>query len=216
MTQDKLIIYIVHHDLRLSDNPIFHELSRAHQTKTCPFTHVLPLYIFRPHQIETSGFIPKGADDAVITEPRYPEARTELGGFWRCGPHRAKFRAESVWDLKESLESIGSGLVMRIGKADEVVRDIIEKLEVRKDIAGDVGNLSISDCRSELVELELSGNKIKVVGVWMMAEEGIEDKEEQEQLRSLVEDQGKEFRLFLNEGYFVDEYGTLLAKRYLE
>src|ERR1700760_2958865 len=116
----KILIYLIRRDIRLSDNPIFHEASQLSSKPECQFTHLLPLYVFSASQIETSGFHnpANGADSWP-----FPEARSRVGKFWRCGPHRAKFLAEGVWDLKESLEGIGSGLCIRAGQPDEIIRD---------------------------------------------------------------------------------------------
>jgi deoxyribodipyrimidine photo-lyase len=119
-----------------------------------------------------------------LTSP-YPKACSKESGFWRCGPHRVKFLAESVWDLKESLEDIGNGLIIRVGMVRDVVRDIIDHVESK------------------------SGADIEVGGVWMTADEGIEEKEEQEEVQRLVEERKREFRLFRDEKYLVDEYSLL-------
>ena len=44
-----------------------------------------------------------------------------------------------------------------------------------------------------------------VVGVWMTGDEGIEEKEQEATIQKLTEGQGKEFRLFKDEKYYVDE-----------
>ncbi len=95
---ENILIYLFHRDLRVTDNPILHRLATAEHG----FTHLLPVFVFPAHQMEVSGFIRDGSPSP------YPEARSRVGRYWRCGPHRAKFVGETVWNLKQSLESLGS------------------------------------------------------------------------------------------------------------
>ncbi|KAH7879300.1 deoxyribodipyrimidine photo-lyase [Lentinula edodes] len=136
------LIYLFRRDLRISDNPIFHHLQKHPQ-----FCHILPLYILPPNQIEVSGFL----QDPKLESP-YPQARSRLGKFWRCGPHRAKFLAESIWDLKESLKHRGSDLIVRVGRMEDVVGQILK----RKEFQGKVGAVWMTkDWASEEVNEEL-------------------------------------------------------------
>jgi deoxyribodipyrimidine photo-lyase len=189
----KILIYLLRRDLRLADNPILDQISRSFSSPSPPFTHLLPIYIFAADQIEVSGFLapppPPPASAAVSdialaaaapTSP-FPEARSRVAGFWRCGPHRAKFLAESVWELKQSLESTGSGLCVRFGRVADVVRDVLAFYEAGAGASG------------------------SVTGVWMAADETSEEKRQEEKVRKMVEKDGKEFRLFKDEKYFVDE-----------
>jgi deoxyribodipyrimidine photo-lyase len=196
----RVLIYILRRDLRLSDNPVFHELSRVYHSEAASFTHILPLYIFAAHQVEVSGFIPNASESAVTPRSPYPEARSEVAGFWRCGPHRAKFLAESVWDLKESLQKAGNDLVVRAGMLIDIVRDAIDHWENESVDA----SKAISEPGKDATDAK-SGPKVEVAGVWMTADEGIEEKSEQEEVQRLVEGRGKEFRLFQDEKYYVDE-----------
>jgi len=113
-----ILIILLWRDLRISDNP---NLNALRNQKDHGFTQLLPLYILSAQQIELSGFI---EDDD--TKSPDPEARSRLGGFWRCRPHRAEFLAESIQDLKSSLEKIGSGLCIRVGTVSEVITNILE------------------------------------------------------------------------------------------
>lgn len=170
-------------DLRLEDNPVFWEIS---QKKDSPYTHLLPLYIFSAQQIEVSGFIPK---DSGKRSP-YPEARSAVGNFWRCGSHRAQFLAESVWDLKTSLCEAGSGLEVRVGMVGEVISNIVDAFPAEKD------------------------KEVQVGGVWMTSDEGGEEKKEESDVKRVCEKAGIEFKLFPDEKYFIDEYVILsFAKR---
>lgn len=175
MPGQRVLIYLLRRDLRVADNPVFHEIGKLASQSQTPFTHILPLYIFPAQQIETSGFIQGDSKSP------YPEARSEVGKFWRCGPHRAKFLAESVWDLKQDLESRGSGLVIRTGMLGDVVKDLLSKYEEQKK------------------------DEISIAGLWMTQEEGVEEKREERDVRKAVEASGHDFKLWLDEKYYIDE-----------
>jgi deoxyribodipyrimidine photo-lyase len=170
MSASSVLIYLLRRDLRVSDNPVLHHLAA---TSDHGFTHLLPIYVFPAHQIEVSGFLRDG-----VKSP-YPEARSPVGGYWRCGPHRAKFLAQSVWNLKGSLENLGSGLVMRIGMLDEVLQGLIEGLAEKEQ---------------------------KVSAVWLTAEVAVEEKREEKAISSVCEKHGVEFKAWLDEKYFIDEW----------
>jgi deoxyribodipyrimidine photo-lyase len=175
MAASRVLIYLLRRDLRLADNPVFYEICKISQQSKRPFTHVLPLYVFPAQQIEVSGFL-----SPPDTPSPYPEARSQNGGFWRCGTRRATFLAESVWDLKSSLEGIGSGLTIRVGMVGDVINDLL-------------GGLKKSDTT-------------EVFGLWMTSEEGVEEKREERDVERAIEAEGKEFRLWTDEKYFIDEY----------
>ena len=175
MASPRVLIYLLRRDLRLADNPILSEVARSWQQSQHPFTHLLPLYVFPAQQLEVSGFLASDSDRSP-----FPEARSPTGGFWRCGPHRSTFLAESVWDLKKSLEGVGSGLEIRVGMVGQVVKDMLDVF--RQDTS-----------RGE------------VVGVWMTNEEGVEEKREEQDVKRVVEGEKKEYKLWTDEKYFVDE-----------
>lgn len=120
-----------------------------------------------------------GMEALSIAQPRspYPEARSQVGGFWRCGHHRAKFLAESVWDVKKGLENLGSGLEIRVGMVGDVVRAVLDGYKDGE-----------------------------ITGLWMTEEEGVEEKREERSVRKEVEKRGAKFRIWKDEKYFVDEY----------
>ncbi|KAF2453412.1 DNA photolyase, FAD-binding/Cryptochrome [Lineolata rhizophorae] len=167
----RILIYLLRKDLRLSDNNIWHETAKLHAEGT--LTHLLPLYVFNAVQVETSGFL---APDT--NESPFPEARSKVGGFWRCGPHRTKFLAESLWDVKTGLEQKQSDLLLRVGHSADVVSGILDHV------------------------LEGAG---EVVGVWMVEEEGTEEKEEEAAVREVAEAKEVEFKLWKDEKYFIDD-----------
>lgn len=179
MSQHRVLIYILRRDLRLADNPIFHEVAKLSQQSQRPFTHVLPVYVFPAQQVEVAGFLSSPDDQSP-----YPEARSQVGGFWRCGPHRARFLAESVWDLKTDLEKVGSGLAIRIGMVGQVVRDLLEGF--RQD-------------------------NVEVTSVWMTSEEGVEEQREERDVRGAAKSHGTDFKLWVDEKYFIDEYVLILV-----
>lgn len=167
MPDSKLLVYLVRRDLRVSDNPILHALAT---TKDNSFTHLLPLYVFSAQQLEISGFLKGGEGRSP-----YREARSQVGGFWRCGPHRAKFLAECVDDFKTGLEKVDSGLCIRVGMPEKIINDILTKSD------------------------------LKVGAVWMVAEEGVEENREEVAVRSACREADVEFKLFNDEKYLIDE-----------
>ncbi|OCB85959.1 cryptochrome [Sanghuangporus baumii] len=114
----RILIYVLRHDLRLADNPVFTTAAKAHDQ----FTHLIPLFVLNPIQYELSGFL------RPSEQSPFPEARSRIGHFWRCGPYRTKFLAESLFDLKKSLQEAGSDLIIRTGETHSVVRSIIDAL----------------------------------------------------------------------------------------
>jgi deoxyribodipyrimidine photo-lyase len=169
MSKTSVLIYLLRRDLRVQDNPILHRLATA---KDHGFTHLLPVYVFPPHQIEVSGFIRDGS------KCPYPEARSMVGRYWRCGPHRAKFIAESVWDMKESLENLGSGLLIRVGEYGDVVRQLIAGLKERHQNVG---------------------------AVWITSEDGVEESRDEKAVANVCQAQGVEFEKWIDEKFFIDE-----------
>jgi deoxyribodipyrimidine photo-lyase len=115
MSDESILVYLMRRDLRASDNLVLTRLSTAEHG----FTHLLPVYIFPPDQIEVSGLVKDGKMSP------YPPARYSLSQRWKCGHLRAKFIAESLWNLRANLENLGSGLVMRVGDFGDVLNSII-------------------------------------------------------------------------------------------
>ncbi|KFA49716.1 hypothetical protein S40293_01444 [Stachybotrys chartarum IBT 40293] len=175
-TNARILIYLFRRDLRVSDNPILHHLA---STADHGFTHLLPVFVFPSHQIELSGFLKEGGQSP------YPKPLSHVGKFWRCGPHRAKFIADSVWDLKSSLESLNSGLVMRVGNTADVVKGLIGHFD-EKDV--------------------------KVGAVWMTEEKSTEEIQEQDAVAAICGQHEVDFKLWTDEKYFVDDRDTGLEK----
>ncbi|KAG5949930.1 hypothetical protein E4U53_005629 [Claviceps sorghi] len=169
MSRTKLLVYLLRRDLRVADNPILHHLATVSDHG---FTHLLPIYIFPAQQVEISGFLKKGE-----TSP-YPPALSHVGKFWRCGPHRAKFLAESVWNLKNNLEDLGSGLVIRVGSAKDVLDHLVGAMK---------------------------STATTVTSVWMTEELSWEEKQEQKAVASLCSERDVDFKIWKDEKYFVDD-----------
>ncbi|KAL3425433.1 cryptochrome DASH, mitochondrial [Phlyctema vagabunda] len=160
------LVYLLRRDLRVADNPILHAI----EDKQTSFSHVLPIYVFAAQQLEVSGFIPDGGKKSP-----YPEARSEVGGFWRCGPRRAQFLAEAVFDLKAQLEDTGSGLCIRVGMVGEVIKQLLENEDLH------------------------------VSAVWMTEEEGVEEKREEKDVKRVCEQNGAQFKLWNDAKYLIDD-----------
>lgn len=173
MSPPRVLIYLLRRDLRIADNPILHEIAKITQHSQYPFTHLLPVYIFAAQQVEVSGFLSPDFENSP-----FPQARSNAGGFWRCGPHRAKFLAESVWDVKKGLGNIGSGLEIRVGMVGQVVGEMLDAFQQAHT---------------------------EVAGVWMTQEEGVEEKREERDVRHAAEGAQTEFKLWVDEKYYVDE-----------
>lgn len=96
-TKVKVIVCLLRNDLRLHDNEVLHW---AYKTAE----YVLPLYCFDPRHFQGTYHF----------------------NFPKTGAHRAKFLLESVADLQNTLKKKGSGLVIRMGKPEEIVPQIIQ------------------------------------------------------------------------------------------
>lgn len=92
---DRKAIVWFRNDLRIHDNEaLHHALSVAE--------HIIPVYVF---------------DERVF------RGRTRFG-FRKTGVHRAQFYLDAIHDLRKNLRAIGSELVVRTGKPEEVIYEI--------------------------------------------------------------------------------------------
>lgn len=194
----RILLYILRRDVRLSDNPIFTAAAQQVTRQQDPassdtrarddsltsehrgpsFTHLLPVYVFSAQQVEVSGFLSSASDRSP-----YPEARSEIAKIWRTGPHRARFIAEGAWDLKQRLEGLGcgSGLQMRVGRVGDVIKNILEYYSKGDNPKGEIS------------------------GVWMTADESVEEKEEEQLVKGIANQNGIQFKLWNDEKYYIDE-----------
>lgn len=122
LTVMKTVLYPLRRDLRLQDNPIFHALSTS---KDVAF--LVPLYILDPRQIEVSSLLKQGQNNP------YPEARSRIAKFWRCGIHRCKFLVESLFDIKHSLRALGSDFIICAGEPGKVISSLIQQIPACDD-----------------------------------------------------------------------------------
>ncbi|KAI0965024.1 cryptochrome [Xylaria arbuscula] len=169
MQEANAVIYLVRHDMRVADNPI---LDRLASSSDHGFAHLLPVHVIPPHQMEVSGFLKDGA------ESPFPEARSEVARFWRCGPHRARFISQSLWNLKENLVKLGTDLTIRIGRPADIVKTLVEGLKQQA---------------------------IKVGSVWMISEEGYEEERDQKSVAEACSSLGIDLEIWVDEKYFIDD-----------
>ncbi|KAM9552366.1 cryptochrome DASH [Salvelinus alpinus] len=99
MSTSRTVICLLRNDLRLHDNEVFHWAQRNAE-------HIVPLYCFDPgHYLGTANY-----------------------NLPRTGPFRLRFLLDSIQDLRTSLIQRGSTLVVRRGRPEEVVGDLIKQL----------------------------------------------------------------------------------------
>ncbi|XP_072306991.1 cryptochrome DASH [Eucyclogobius newberryi] len=137
MSTARTIICLLRNDLRLHDNELFHWAQRHAE-------HIVPLYCF---------------------DPRHYEG-TYHYNFPKTGPFRLRFLLDSVKDLRNTLVSKGSNLIVRQGKPEDVVADLIKQL----------GSVSTVAFHEEVTSEELNVEKnvksvcaqmkVKVQSVW--------------------------------------------------
>ncbi|KAK4189786.1 DNA photolyase, FAD-binding/Cryptochrome [Podospora australis] len=166
----RAVVHFCRRELRVGDNSIINHVA-DHRNE---YDLYIPVYVFPSSQVELSGLIKDG------TPNPFPPAKSAVAGYWRTGPHRAKFIAESVWAFKEKLESLGSGLVIRVGNIADIARSFAQGL---------------TD----------DGQKVDVGAIWMTSHEGSEEKKDERAVESLCGDLGAEFKLWVDEKYFLDD-----------
>jgi deoxyribodipyrimidine photo-lyase len=196
----RILLYVLSRDVRLSDNPAFHAAAlnaarpnssrnssngdRRHRDDSltsehggASFTHLLPVYVFPPNQIEVSGFLSSPTDKSP-----YPEARSDVAKVWRTGPHRVQFIADGVWDLKEKIAALNcdSGLEMRVGRTTDVVSDILDWYSKQQ-------------------------HEGKISGIWMTEDDTTEERRELASVKKLAEQHGVDFKAWKDEKYYIDE-----------
>lgn len=79
------------------------------------------------------------------------------------------------------MEGVGSGLEIRVGLVGQVVKEILEAYK----------------------EDETAG---EIVSVWMTSEEGVEEEREERDVRRAVASARKDFKIWVDEKYYIDEY----------
>ncbi|KAL7956038.1 DNA photolyase, FAD-binding/Cryptochrome [Trichoderma compactum] len=173
MSDERVVIYLVRRDLRVADNHILHLLSRYNINEEGTYTHLLPVYILAPDRVETSGLLKDGERSP------YPRALSEHSGVWKCGLHRVKFLAEAIWDMKERLEELDNGLIIRVGRFYETLKSIF------LHYSSDKGGPQISS-------------------VWMVKGNSPDEISEQQQVYAACYDFGIDYVKFRDRELFVD------------
>lgn len=100
MTQESILVWF-RNDLRLHDHEPLHRAVLQAITENAA---LVPLYCFDPRQFGTTSF-----------------------GFPKTGAFRAQFLLESLADLRRSLQSIGSNLIIRMGRPEDVIGAIAQQ-----------------------------------------------------------------------------------------
>lgn len=88
-------------DLRLHDNEALHDAISS-------LDEVIPVYVF---------------DERTFL------GKTDRFGFPKTGKFRAQFIIESVRNLRDALQAIGSNLIIRVGKPEEEIFEIAQKVK---------------------------------------------------------------------------------------
>lgn len=118
-------------DLRLHDNEaLLDAIASADE--------ILPVYVF---------------DERVF------EGKTRYG-FPKTGKHRARFIIESVHDLRQSIRDLGSELIVRVGKPEEVLFELAHKIKS-----------SWVFCNRERTEEELAVQDALEKNLWSIGQE---------------------------------------------
>lgn len=136
-TQKVFIHWFRHQDLRLHDNPALFETIQASREYG-----ILPIFCFDPRFIHGKTTTPLGSQ--------------------KCSVRRAQFLLQSVADLRNNLIQKGSGLVVALGKPENILATIIKEWEqgCNNDIATEkIRKRDISVqvfCQEEVASEELS------------------------------------------------------------
>ncbi|MFS7987331.1 putative (6-4)DNA photolyase [Helianthus anomalus] len=122
-------------DLRVHDNE---SLSSANTESSS----VLPVYIFDPRDYGKSS-----------------------SGFDKTGPYRASFLLESVSTLRQSLQARGSDLIVRIGRPETVIADLVKA--VGAEAVYTHREVSFDEVKGEgKVEMKLKDEGVEVKYFW--------------------------------------------------
>jgi deoxyribodipyrimidine photo-lyase len=87
-------------DLRIHDHAPLHQAIQQGAT-------VIPVYCFDPRQFDQTQF-----------------------GFAKTGAFRAQFLLESIADLRSQLQAIGSDLIIRRGRPEEIIPALVEQFNI--------------------------------------------------------------------------------------
>jgi len=90
------------HDLRLHDHEAIYQAVQEQ-------LEIIPFYCFDERQFGLTSY-----------------------GFPKTGKFRAKFLLESVANLRQSLESLGGNLIIRRGKPEEIIPQLVQELQIAR------------------------------------------------------------------------------------
>lgn len=85
----------------------------------------------RLHDNEALTAAMKAADEVVsvyVFDERTFSGKTSYG-FPKTGKHRAQFVIESIQDLRQSLQKLGSELIVRVGKPEDILFDLAKEIK---------------------------------------------------------------------------------------
>ena len=122
-------------DLRLHDHEPFHQALKQQAT-------VIPVYCFDPRQFGETAF-----------------------GFAKTGAFRAKFLLESVADLRQSLQALGSNLILRWGQPEQVIPTLVKTLQIsavhyHREVTAEETQVEAALAKA------LQGQQVRLVGFW--------------------------------------------------
>ena len=103
MNNQNILVWF-RNDLRSHD---CETLYRASQEARQTGAKIFPLYCFDPTHFDETSF-----------------------GFEKTGAFRAKFLIESIVNIRESLRSLSSDLIVRVGHPDQVLPKLVDQLEI--------------------------------------------------------------------------------------
>ena len=126
----KTILIWFRKDLRIHDNEIFTEAVRNGD-------FVVPVYCFDPRQFETTSFQTR-----------------------KTGQIRVRFLLECVADLQQSLKQMGGDLIIRVGKPEDILPELVTKYAVsevyhHREVASEETRIS-ADVENALWRLKIN------------------------------------------------------------
>ena len=125
-----------HSDLRLMDHPALNSSIQSNRrTNDKEIKGIVPIFCFDPRLIHGSTQTPFGSQ--------------------KCQVRRAQFLLQSVHDLRSQLQDKNSGLVVAIGKPEEVIPKLVTAMEAE----GELGIQPSVKCQQEVASEELAVEK---------------------------------------------------------
>ena len=103
MSNQNILVWF-RNDLRVYDSETLYRASQAAQQKGA---QIFPIYCFDPRHFAKTSF-----------------------GFEKTGAFRAKFLIESVANLRKNLRSLNSDLIVRFGKPEIIIPELIQEYEI--------------------------------------------------------------------------------------